>query len=183
MCGRHAPQLHHIDENPSNNTEQNLIPLCPNCHLQDTHNPTSPPDPRKLRLFRKYKDPLILDARFHPIFIRTQFIYDESLRSRKRRFNYLATELLDFVAELQMGAFYREKIGSHLNYTYSHYAVKLQDSGQAIGKDAVASSAELRSAAHQFCAESVEALIVELLRYQGWTAAAFAHNERSDQVA
>ena len=32
FCGREKPQLHHIDENPSNNEETNLLPLCPNCH-------------------------------------------------------------------------------------------------------------------------------------------------------
>jgi NAD-dependent SIR2 family protein deacetylase len=109
MCGRHTPQLHHIDEDTTNNTEQNLIPLCPNCHLQDAHDPTRPPDPAKLRLFRKYKDPLILDPRFHPIFIRAQFLYGEALRNREHRFRNRANELLDFVAELSMGTFYRKK--------------------------------------------------------------------------
>ena len=42
MCGRHEPQLHHIDEDPGNNDPVNLIPLCPNCHLQDIHAPTAP---------------------------------------------------------------------------------------------------------------------------------------------
>lgn len=183
MCGRHTPQLHHIDQNPSNNNDQNLIPLCPNCHLQDIHDPTRPPDPAKLRLFRRYKDPLILDARFHPIFMRAQFLYDEALRSRQHRFKDFANELLDFVGELSMGAFYRKKILSHLNYVYSHYAVKLQDDGQPTDKKAVAASPELRTAAHQLCTESIEALIVELLRYQDWTAAPFAHNERFNEVA
>lgn len=32
-------QIHHIDEDPTNNKEENLILLCPNCHaLADSKN-------------------------------------------------------------------------------------------------------------------------------------------------
>src|SRR6266852_5884563 len=68
VCGTDRPQIHHIDENPSNNDPMNLIPLCPNCHLTDQHNPTQPIDPAKLSLFRQYKDPMILTPQFHPLF-------------------------------------------------------------------------------------------------------------------
>jgi predicted restriction endonuclease len=53
ICGKERPQVHHIDENPSNNDLLNLIPLCPNCHLIDQHNPTIPVDIEKLKLFRQ----------------------------------------------------------------------------------------------------------------------------------
>jgi 5-methylcytosine-specific restriction endonuclease McrA len=79
VCGRHSPQLHHLDEDPTNNDPKNLLPLCPSCHLQDIHDPTSPPELRKLRLFRIHKDPLILDPRFHPIYRRMGFLYDTDL--------------------------------------------------------------------------------------------------------
>ena len=32
--GRDVLQVHHIDENPGNNAEENLIPLCAECHLR-----------------------------------------------------------------------------------------------------------------------------------------------------
>lgn len=35
VCGAPHPQLHHIDEDPSNHSPHNLLPLCPNCHLTD----------------------------------------------------------------------------------------------------------------------------------------------------
>jgi 5-methylcytosine-specific restriction endonuclease McrA len=54
VCGEDKPQVHHIDEDPSNNDPMNLIPLCPNCHLIDQHNPTVPINARRLRLFRRY---------------------------------------------------------------------------------------------------------------------------------
>src|SRR5262245_60806519 len=74
VCGRHEPQLHHIDEDPTNNEPANLIPLCPNCHLQDIHAPTIPFETQKMRLFRQCKDPFILDARFDPIWTRVRFL-------------------------------------------------------------------------------------------------------------
>ena len=50
ICGSDRPHIHHIDEDATNNELENLLPLCPNCHLLDQHNPTSPVDPRKLYL-------------------------------------------------------------------------------------------------------------------------------------
>lgn len=97
ICGRADPHLHHIDENTQNNSSDNLLPLCPNCHLQDIHDPTSQPDPGKLYLFRKYKDPLIIDPRFHPIYKRSRFLHDEEIRSDSRKFSFYAHELLNFI--------------------------------------------------------------------------------------
>ncbi|MDQ3011542.1 MAG: HNH endonuclease, partial [Acidobacteriota bacterium] len=68
ICAIDNPQLHHIDETPSNNDPMNLVPLCPNCHLIDQHNPTRTLDPIKLSLFRKFKDPFILKSQFDPLF-------------------------------------------------------------------------------------------------------------------
>jgi len=169
LCGRHEPHLHHIDQDPSNNTISNLLPLCPNCHLQDTHNPTSPPDESKLLLFRKYKDPLILDSRFHPIFTRSRFLYDPHSGEKPHRFKYYCNELLDFIVELKMGPFYRKKIADHIGWRFSRYATHLQEQGKNTTKDMVLASPELMIQAQLFCAERVEPLLVELLRYQDWS--------------
>lgn len=34
ICKHKSVQIHHIDENPNNNVESNLAPLCPNCHAR-----------------------------------------------------------------------------------------------------------------------------------------------------
>src|SRR5689334_6368420 len=70
VCGETSPQLHHIDENPANNDPLNLLPLCPNHHLSDQHNPTAKIDPGILALFRRHKDPTILTPEFDPFFRR-----------------------------------------------------------------------------------------------------------------
>jgi hypothetical protein len=110
-CGADNPQLHHIDEDPSNNDPLNLIPLCPNCHLNDQHNPTRYIEPGKLKLFRVYKDPTILKPQFHPIFTRMQFLEsgvdDFEIEEREQK----AIELVEFIFALEKGEFYGTKIG------------------------------------------------------------------------
>jgi 5-methylcytosine-specific restriction endonuclease McrA len=66
ICGGDRPHIHHIDEDPSHNDLSNLLPLCPNCHLQDQHDPTAPMNRDKLQLFRAHRDPMILHERFIP---------------------------------------------------------------------------------------------------------------------
>jgi len=74
ICGASGPHIHHIDGDPANNKLHNLLPLCPNHHLTDVHNPTKNMDPLKLGLFRQYKDPQILSPQFEPIFQRLRFL-------------------------------------------------------------------------------------------------------------
>jgi hypothetical protein len=167
ICGTDRPQVHHIDEDPSNNDLLNLIPLCPNCHLVDQHNPTIPMDAEKLRLFREFKDPAILKPQFHPLFIRIKYLSsitdDDDISDLKNR----SQELIDFVAALEMGTFYSKKIDSLL-----HVARFWDVSG---GDD----SAQYRAAQHEKRArlyreklrnakDEVYSLIVELLRFQKW---------------
>jgi hypothetical protein len=169
ICGRDRPHLHHIDENPQNNDPLNLLPLCPNCHLQDTHDPTSPPDPRKLGLFRRHKDPLILDPRFHPIFCRMRCLYDvEMQRTRPKYFNHLVNELIDFIGELEMGSFYRKKVSSALTWVFQNYATKLTLDGAPKAKDEVKRDPALNEQAWEHGLNQAEFLIIEMLRYQNW---------------
>jgi hypothetical protein len=166
ICGRTNPQLHHLDEDPSNNDPQNLLPLCPNCHLQDTHDPTSPPAPLKLRLFRLHKDPLVLDPRFHPIFLRIAFLHEKDLRPNL--FKYRANELLSFISELKMGTFYRKKILDYLNNFIELFILKYEEDGKSITKPDVQTDQSLRTLAYEFRKQEIERLVIEQLRYQGW---------------
>ncbi|MDB6054582.1 MAG: hypothetical protein JWN25_2105 [Verrucomicrobiales bacterium] len=121
ICGRHNPQLHHMDKNPENNEPLNILPLCPNCHLQDVHNPTSAPDYGKLRLFRVYKDPLILDPRFHPIYRRMKCLHDPKKSEQPNLFVYRLNDLIEFIECFRMGSFYKRKILTMINKPYNFY--------------------------------------------------------------
>lgn len=141
MCGRHEPQLHHIDENPSNNDASNILPLCPNCHLQDTHDPTAPYDSEKLRLFRRCKDPFILDPRFHPIWTRIALCRAQLFDRGSVYSHNPWTDLLNFVRTFEKGAYYADRLVN----AFSEYSPQPE-------------SFFLK----------VEDARVEMLRYQGW---------------
>jgi len=150
MCGRTEPHLHHIDENPSNNDIANLLPLCPNCHLQDTHDPTAPHDPDKLRLFRRCKDPFVLDHRFHPIWRRIQAFRAQGILVQENRWtkNYTVNsltgeinswqDLTNFVRTFQKGEYYADRLN------------------------------DARAYRDEWRLPAIEDLCVEMLRYQGW---------------
>jgi len=115
ICGHDNTQLHHIDGDPGNSDPMNLIPLCPNCHLGDQHNPTQPVDIGILKLFRKHKDPTILTPQFYPLFRRLKLLIDRTDTDRIDK-NHL-DELVDFVAVLNMGEFYSRRIYHYLRVT------------------------------------------------------------------
>jgi len=169
ICGCERPQIHHIDENAENNQPENLLPLCPNCHLTDQHNPTSPVDSRKLALFRQFKDPLILSTHFEPLFKRICFLIElDSLEEfKKDRAKKQAEELVLFVQALNMGGFYGERIQklvkerSHVrvfstNTPYSEF----KRWGEEERKEYFEKLTEASG--------SIIELVVELLRYQTW---------------
>jgi len=176
ICGKERPQVHHIDEDPSNNDPLNLIPLCPNCHLIDQHNPTGTVDPAKVRIFREYKDPSILTPQFHPLFVRLKFLDHISDTQKREELQVQAQELVDFVAELEMGAFYSKQInelikpkkymhaiaGRRGDATYQ-FAENIQRDHAAMLREAAEYREDLRKARGQ-----VVKLIVELLRFQRW---------------
>ena len=83
LCGGDRPHVHHIDEDRTNNDPVNLLPLCPNCHVRDQHDPTVQIVADVLRLFRRYRDPMILHPGFKPVWKRCRFSSTwTSIRSR-----------------------------------------------------------------------------------------------------
>ncbi len=165
-CGADRPHLHHIDENPANNDALNIIPLCPNCHLVDQHNPTRFADPNKLKLFRKHKDPAILKPEFDPLFRRLQFFNTEHNNHSLEELENMAIELCEFIWTFEKGEFYAKKVGELIiprdliTYntnvprfrTKSGYLTKTEDYRRELQKKQ----------------EKVHTLVVEMLRYQPW---------------
>jgi len=167
ICGRHEPHLHHIDEDPSNNTIENLLPLCPNCHLQDSHDPTAPPDSFKIQLFRRMKDPLIFDPRFHPISDRLKFLR-ENEAERVESWQWSCKNLCEFIKALKMGQYYANLITGVLKKPDGYYIVDQQKLGNKISFEDVRESSDLQNEVHLHRATVIENICVEMLRYQGW---------------
>ncbi len=109
ICGDDYDHLHHIDEDPSNSVESNLIPLCANHHVRDAHNPTQPIDSRIMQFFRTYRDPIILTAQFRILFERFDRIYADECADRERAATY-ANDFLKFVNVMHMGEYYRKRL-------------------------------------------------------------------------
>lgn len=116
LCAKPNPQIHHIDGNPANNEPLNLIPLCPNHHLLDQHDPTADVHPLKLALFRFHKDPTVLADEFEPLFKRCRFLieFDEETFSLSTC-AAAVEQLVAFVRVLKMGDFYANRLSDLLS--------------------------------------------------------------------
>jgi hypothetical protein len=169
MCGADRPQIHHIDGDPANNVPENLLPLCPNNHLLDSHNPTQPVDADKLRLLRQFKDPLVLSPAFDPLFRRTLFL----LQLRDIPFNQdviesQAEELVAFVRALAMGTFYADRLQQLLSYP-PNPGVWTENSSELEIRQHRDRSILMFRGKLLSNRDAAVCLIVELLRYQPWT--------------
>lgn len=169
VCGGDRPHLHHIDEDATNNTQENLLPLCPNCHLRDQHNPTRKVGIPKLQLFRKFKNPGILKPQFHSIYVRQSFLDNvevnaESVDSLEKH----ATELIEFVASLEMGDFFSKRLKELIGRPNRAFVVSL--SGGHDPEFARQMSRSRRDYRQQLFDNNqyVKELLIELLRYQAW---------------
>jgi hypothetical protein len=168
ICGSDRPQLHHIDEDPSNNDPKNLIPLCPNCHLVDQHNPTHSLGTEKLKLFREFKDPTILKPQFHPLWTRMKFLDSIREDSDARELETKSEELTSFIAALEMGSFYSKQIHDLVNRPrHVVFSTGAPDEAARHRADQARREKEYREQL-QRVHDEVHALVIELLRFQKW---------------
>ena len=172
VCGGDRPHIHHIDEDATHNELENLLPLCPNCHLRDQHNPTRKIDIPKLQLFRRFKDPSILKPQFHPIYMRQTFLASiEHGDDATAELEAQATELIEFISALEMGEFYSKRLTELIGPLRRAFIMSLGS-----GPDPQYER-QRRSAHHDYRnklianRDSAQALLVELLRYQSWANA------------
>lgn len=170
-CGADRPQVHHIDENPSNNDPLNLIPLCPNCHLTDQHNPTQHVPIGILRLFRRYKDPAILSPQFSVLYKRLKFL-EEIDTIHSKELSEAAEELTRFVFALERGEFFAKEIK-----TLTHrigLATVLRRPGEDRAQAAMRLSAERAQQDKKFRdmlqtnRDAVYELVMDLVKFQDW---------------
>lgn len=169
-CEADKPEVHHIDEDPSNNDPLNLIPLCPNCHHNWLHSQLFAVDRRKLQLFRLHKHPLILAPQFDPLFKRLLFLDDIKDNSDTDDLRTKAGELIRLVREHAMGNFYAGKIAGLIVMDRFHASFSVGLDGRVPqwyidGKNRERPQylQKLRNSRSQ-----VYELVVEMLSYQKW---------------
>lgn len=171
LCGSDRPQMHHLDQDPSNNEQLNLLPLCPNCHLSDQHNPTESIPTGILALFRRFKDPVILSPQFRPLYQRFQFLFEITDTSDQEQLGAAAAELAAFVRALEMGDFYGSKIEALTKQIRLTSGSASLYTGQPSPETARALAALPERNRRQLIEnrEEVLKLCIELLRYQRWS--------------
>ncbi|MBA2881800.1 hypothetical protein HNR65_002131 [Desulfosalsimonas propionicica] len=169
VCAGDRPHLHHVNEDATDNDPMNLLPLCPNCHLRDQHNPTKKIDVGKLKLFRKYKDPTILKPQFHPIYERTLFLNEIEINdSNVAEIENRAKELIEFVASLEMGDFYSKRLNELVGPLKRVFVMALGGGPDPhYERQRKRANYDYREKISQN-KDDVYSLIVELLRYQKW---------------
>lgn len=168
ICGKNQPEphLHHIDEDPANNDPQNLLPLCPNHHLKDPHDPTSPLDPLKLKLFRRFKDPTILGPKFDPLFARMRFLLNFDASDESLRLGDKVDELIEFLSCLEMASFYEPRIRALIGSAV--LSIISLDTPEAVLTARRREDDQVWRAKIDAHRDMAISLIVELLRYQDW---------------
>lgn len=166
--GEDKPHLHHIDEDPTNNDIMNLIPLCPNCHLTDQHNPTKKIEQYKLQLFRQYKDPCILKPQFHPLYSRFLFLNDinENDDSSTGELEKQSETLSDFIEELEMGKAFAKEIKKLIKKKTTVW-ISCGDDDAYLSMQEKKDNKEYRKKIFDN-KEKIVSSIVEILRYQNW---------------
>jgi len=121
----------------------------------------------QLSLFRKHKDPVILKTQFEPLFQRARFLYEVSENVGSEALDSRVSELVAFVASLEMGAFYSERLFQLLDSPSGRLYVDLYESEEVTKHWHNEWEREYRGKllANR---DNALALVVELLRYQKW---------------
>lgn len=172
VCGARDPQLHHINNDPSNNDRLNLIPLCPNHHLNGQHRSHYAIHPERLLLFRIYKHLGILAPQFTPLFNRMRFLDDTSDGANVDKLIEAGKDLCELVAAHVMGDFYAKQLQRKLPFRPSPETYPHPDSTYEI-----AFYAELKELNQEYLSElrkvrdEVHSIVIEMLWYQPWAIA------------
>lgn len=167
-CGADRPQVHHIDENPSNNDPLNLMPLCPNCHLTDQHDATNSIPVAKLAFFRRHKHRLILRPQFKAIFRRMEFLQSIRDSDTVDELERKCKELTALIVEFPMGHFFASELHKLFELPAGPVLVSLDRIGSKDYADEQREHAEQYRAQLRAAVPKVEELIIELLDHQDW---------------
>ena len=166
ICDAPYHEMHHIDGDPTNHDALNLLPVCANHHNPYFHRNADPIDPRRVRLFRKYKIKKILLPQFAPLFQRILFLFDMEepagyTREKARACEISGEDLVRFVKALNMGSYYYGILGGLLPEVKRrvHYKPE-EDWEQRSARDYWD---DLRAVRDRIIEQ-----IVELLAYQPW---------------
>ena len=168
FCDASEPEVHHIDEDPTNNDPLNLLPLCPNHHHGGQHDRTRAFEPGILRLFRQYKDPTILGAEFRPLYQRLRFLEAIDASLSLVALAEVAEELLQFIGALDKADFYEPQVRKLIGPPPNGYIAIFMGPGP-VAKERLERERQDYLGKLTANGQAAVALIVEMLPYQKWS--------------
>lgn len=110
-CDAPYYNIHHIDEDPSNNAEDNLIILCPNCHQGRVHGNSIMITPEQLKMYKRMKSKSVFKPIYSAIKSRIKFIEtDEYERLTYDEITTKLDDLIKFIGTLNQGVYYEQEL-------------------------------------------------------------------------
>lgn len=167
LCDK-TPQIHHIDEDPTNNELLNLIPLCPNHHISGQHNPNRKIEIPKLQLFRKYKKPEILLPQFGPIYTRQLFLETiEPGEEATTEIKSKVKDLINLVESMEKGKFYSGELTKLIGPINRMSVERMWGAESKQEEERRSSNRDYRKKLIEN-RESAQKLLIEMIDYQNW---------------
>ena len=138
-------------------------------HLTDQHDPTAAVDPRKLQLFRRFKDPAILTPHFYLLFLRFAYLLALTETSDVSGADEAHKELVAFISSLKMGQFYHVRV-SELLAASGPWLLSTNNPDEQYRREERAREQQYRTKLLTNRDKAI-GLIIEMLRYQDWPVA------------
>ncbi|HHT9133274.1 MAG TPA: HNH endonuclease signature motif containing protein [Candidatus Avalokitesvara rifleensis] len=121
--------VHHIDEDPSNNAEDNLIVLCPNCHQGRVHGKSRKITPAQLKLYKTTKSKGVFKPIYNAIIRRITFVEkDEYENLTSDEISTKVKDLIGFISTLEQGEYYAQELKPYLRSSPYVWVIPMPDS-------------------------------------------------------
>ena len=111
VCSESLHEVHHIDEDPSNHDEDNLIVLCPNCHQGKVHGKSIRITADQLKLYLRTGKKSIFNSIYHILASKIDFLQnDKYLHLPIDDISEKVGDLIEFINHLKLGEYYSKKL-------------------------------------------------------------------------
>ena len=128
VCSAPYHEVHHIDEDPSNHDEDNLIVLCPNCHQGKVHGKSIMITADQLKLYLRNGKKSIFNPIYHILASKIDFLQnDKYLHLTTDDISEKVDDLIEFIKYLNLGEYYSKKLKELLTRDSSIFFTSMTD--------------------------------------------------------
>jgi hypothetical protein len=145
VCAAPYMELHHIDEDPGNNDEKNLILLCSNCHHGRVHGQGHTLDQHALRLYRELGHRFAATGAYRILLARSSYVTSGAFRGEAwKKLVTAFDDLVSFVKGLKHGPHFATRVRRLLQPPQQHAIVNVTVIGS--GQDVQAQRSQQEAA-------------------------------------